>query len=917
MESFFLKSLLSLRCLQINPNTYLWPMIAFATTMLLNFLSWLFEQRAARKQLCFLAIYISSVAFIYEFLAWQQQAPIFVTAGGRPNSLLRYVMWGHATPVMLYTLSLISDFEPRRLAWAIAVDIFMIVTAIPGELVPAWHRWIWNFVSCAVFPYVFHELWCMYSDAIAAIDGSSEADRASRTSLRALRLTTVTFWSVFPIVWALVQLQWVSVQTEEILWSCADICGKIFFSSSLLHGNFMTIESRRLMAMRVVEAGNRVKVIHELRQLVDQKEGFIALMSHELRTPLNGIIGLSNALLMDMPGDDDTSRTIGTIRNSGARLLNLINDILDASALRKGRLVVGKNRVVLQNAVDDVIELTAPLAQPGVYLSNCIPSDAPPVIGDASRIVQVLYNLVGNACKFTERGEIKVDAKVRQHTGEIAVSVHDTGIGIPRDKLVDIFSPFEQVDMSARRQYGGTGLGLNLAKQLVEAHGGSISVASVEGKGSTFTFTLPIWTDGTSPRSTKSQQQQQQQHGRDSIAKQRRFMLRRSQETLMSAVDNGAPGRLQSRPSSSALPNGGLLNGDASGNIYISPPHGAEPALGAMTDQDKVISEKFCRSSGEDNDGKESGNSTEQQRMATARRATGNGLEAFGKSKSDDDLAIRLGHDSEPANMIRRLSTDVALRKSFDFERRIAQKAPQQLSPAAAADAFACAIAPMSATESSTTQALQASNAKDAGDTSPRTSTSSLTPAQPEFPPSPRSPAPSARPSCSSTPANLGSWLAAAAAVEAAERSGDVHVLSVDDDPVNQMVVQTMLKRAGFKVSKAGDGHKALELLEEAIAGKHPPDIMLLDVMMPGMSGYDVVREIRERYPWLMLPVVLVSANGHEDQIVEGLSAGANDYITKPLRQRELVARITTQLRTKSFTETKLGASEGAVVGRW
>lgn len=146
--------------------------------------------------------------------------------------------------------------------------------------------------------------------------------------------------------------------------------GKIFFSSSLLHGNFMTIEHRRLMAMRVVEEANRVKVIHELRQLVEQKEQFIALTSHELRTPLNGIIGLSNALLMDGPPDSEISRTVATIRNSGARLLNLINDILDAAALRKGALVVAHNRVVLQHAVDDVLELTSPLAKPGVKISN-------------------------------------------------------------------------------------------------------------------------------------------------------------------------------------------------------------------------------------------------------------------------------------------------------------------------------------------------------------------------------------------------------------------------------------------------------------------------------------------------------------------------------------------------------------------
>ncbi|EFN59886.1 hypothetical protein CHLNCDRAFT_132895 [Chlorella variabilis] len=118
------------------------------------------------------------------------------------------------------------------------------------------------------------------------------------------------------------------------------------------------------------------------------------------------------------------------------------------------------------------------------------------VVGDTSRIVQVLYNLVGNACKFTERGSIWVDASVSGNGEVVSVSVHDTGIGIPQDRLEDIFAPFAQVDMSTTRRYGGTGLGLNLVKQLVEAHGGAITVASRQGKGSVFTFTLRVWRDG-------------------------------------------------------------------------------------------------------------------------------------------------------------------------------------------------------------------------------------------------------------------------------------------------------------------------------------------------------------------------------------------------------------------------------------
>ena len=207
---------------QVPAPVYMWPMVAFATAMLLNALSWSFEQRPARRQLCFLAVYISGVAFVYEALAWHRAAPIYTSPNGRPTSLLRYVMWLHATPAMLYTLSMISDFKPDRVARTVAVDLVMIATAVPGEMLPGWERWVWNAVSCAVFPYLFYQLWCMFSSAVAEARGDAGAQR----SLRALRGFTVTFWTVFPLIWAAVQLKAISVRTEETLWGVADICGE-------------------------------------------------------------------------------------------------------------------------------------------------------------------------------------------------------------------------------------------------------------------------------------------------------------------------------------------------------------------------------------------------------------------------------------------------------------------------------------------------------------------------------------------------------------------------------------------------------------------------------------------------------------------------------------------------------------------
>jgi signal transduction histidine kinase/FixJ family two-component response regulator len=848
-------------------------MIAFATTVMLNFLSWIFELRPARKQLSILAIYISFVACLYEFLAWNQTAPIFITAAGRPNSLMRYVMWGHATPAMLYALSLISDFSSRRISVVIAVDVFMIATAIPGELIPHWSRWIFNVASCLVFPYVVHELWCMYSDAIY---GAGESDRAAQVSLRALQCFTVTFWTLFPIIWLLVQLNWITIRTEEILWSMADISGKIFFSSSLLHGNFMTIDSRRLMAMRVVEEANRSRVIQELKQLVEQKEAFIALMSHELRTPLNGIIGLSNALLMDVSSETDMGHTLATIRNSGARLLNLINDILDAAALRKGKLVVGRNRVMLQHCVDDVIELTAPLAKLGVTLSSRIPTDIPPVLGDASRLVQILYNLVGNACKFTEHGEIWVDGNISENNEELIVQVHDTGIGIPNEKLDDIFSPFEQVDMSARRQYGGTGLGLNLAKQLVEAHGGKISVASQLGKGSTFTFTLTLWKEGqiASPR----------------VSTQRRFAWQRPSLDLFRNSMGISPTKKKSNVclngESGAAGSGGSGSSGGNNENITTKKEETQPLLsqnGNGSSASRIVPPLHLGAHGE---GECGGTMSDHEHTLTTIPRDPSATDLASSCLKDDD-------SSEPDNMLRRLSLDAQLRRSYEEDRHLSQKAPQQLDPATAAASFLGATAPLRL--DATPPACEASRGSGSSETTFLNGVS----------PSPEShPSQSAAAAVAAQALGQANWLDAAEAVAKAERAGAVTILSVDDDPINQMVIQAMLRRGGFKVTTAGDGAKALELLGHGVETSSPPDMMLLDVMMPGMSGYDVVRAIRARYPGLMIPVILVSANGHEEQVVEGLQAGANDYITKPFGQRELVARILTQLRTKSFTET-------------
>lgn len=235
------------------------------------------------------------------------------------------------------------------------------------------------------------------------------------------------------------------------------------------------------------------KVAARLSQLDKLKDEFLANTSHELRTPLQGIIGMAEALASGGAGPINPRLTVSLniLIGEGRRLAHLVNDLLDFSQLRHEKLVLDIKAVDLRAAADLVVSLTQPrLRSEDVVLRNQIPADLPAAAADENRLQQIIHNLVGNAVKFTERGTIVIDAVVSG--GLIAVSVRDTGIGIAEDKLATIFNHFEQADGSAARSHGGTGLGLSISKALVGQHGGTLRVESEPGRGSVFTFTLPL-----------------------------------------------------------------------------------------------------------------------------------------------------------------------------------------------------------------------------------------------------------------------------------------------------------------------------------------------------------------------------------------------------------------------------------------
>ncbi|MBU7006024.1 ATP-binding protein [Phosphitispora fastidiosa] len=248
-----------------------------------------------------------------------------------------------------------------------------------------------------------------------------------------------------------------------------------------------------VLARRFSQAFKNVNELSgELLRMDKLKDEFLANTSHELRTPLNGILGIAEAMLRGSEGDlnEEQRQNLSIVAVSTRRLANLVNDILDYSRLKHRDIKLSLKPLRVEAVIETTLNVFRQLTdRQQVEISSVIPGGLPPVMADENRLAQIMYNLVGNAVKFTRQGYIRVTVK---ESGEmLEVCVEDTGSGIPEEKFDDIFKSFEQVDTSITREYGGTGLGLPITKFLVESHGGSIWVASEVGKGSKFTFTLP------------------------------------------------------------------------------------------------------------------------------------------------------------------------------------------------------------------------------------------------------------------------------------------------------------------------------------------------------------------------------------------------------------------------------------------